>query len=111
LAGLETAVDNTTQRISLAKNSLVTLRDQAELLRNEAGDLKSKATKLQEANVEGWCRALNVQCLTNLTQGGPVVKVQSTKIRAERRGSEPSSVRQFLVRIGEEAGRLSTAVL
>ncbi|XP_018022771.1 laminin subunit beta-1 isoform X4 [Hyalella azteca] len=57
LAGLETAVDNTTQRISLAKNSLVTLRDQAELLRNEAGDLKSKATKLQEANVEG---ALNL---------------------------------------------------
>jgi hypothetical protein len=40
-----------------------------------------------------------------------VVKVQSTKIGAERRGFDPSSVRQFLVRIGEEAGQLSTAEL
>jgi hypothetical protein len=37
-----------------------------------------------------------------------VVKVQSTKIGAERRGFDPSSERQFLVRIGKEAGRLST---
>ncbi|KAF2347395.1 Laminin EGF domain, partial [Trinorchestia longiramus] len=50
LSGLETGVDNTTQRINLARNSLLTLRNQAELLRDEAGDLKTKATKLQEAN-------------------------------------------------------------
>jgi hypothetical protein len=37
-----------------------------------------------------------------------VVEVQSTKIGAEGGGFDPSSVRQFLVRIiGEEAGRLS----
>jgi hypothetical protein len=38
-----------------------------------------------------------------------VVTVQSARIGAERRGFNPSSVRQFLVRIGEETGRLSTA--
>lgn len=53
LSELEVDVDNTTQRISLAKNSLATLRNLAEALRNDAGDLKNKATKLQEANVEG----------------------------------------------------------
>jgi len=58
---LENDVDNTTQRINLAKNSLANLRNQAEALINDAGDLKTKATKLQEANVEGvhlvsiWC--------------------------------------------------------
>lgn len=53
LTELEGGVDNTTQRISLAKNSLATLRTKAETLRNEASDLKKKGTKLQEANVEG----------------------------------------------------------
>uniref|UniRef100_A0A6A7G3W6 Laminin subunit beta-1-like isoform X5 n=4 Tax=Hirondellea gigas TaxID=1518452 RepID=A0A6A7G3W6_9CRUS len=57
LTELEGGVDDTTQRISLAKNSLTNLRNQAEALRNDAGDLKTKATKLQEANVEG---ALNL---------------------------------------------------
>ncbi|XP_076033711.1 laminin subunit beta-1 isoform X3 [Oratosquilla oratoria] len=57
LQGLELSVDNTTQRISLANTALVDLRLQAEELRNKAGDLKEKATKLQEANVEG---ALNL---------------------------------------------------
>ncbi|XP_069950644.1 laminin subunit beta-1 isoform X10 [Cherax quadricarinatus] len=57
LQGLEEGVDNTTQRISLATNALADLRLQAEELRNQAGDLKEKATKLQEANVEG---ALNL---------------------------------------------------
>ncbi|XP_071527687.1 laminin subunit beta-1 isoform X7 [Panulirus ornatus] len=57
LQGLEQGVDNTTQRISLASNALADLRLQAEDLRNGAGDLKEKATKLQEANVEG---ALNL---------------------------------------------------
>ena len=52
---LEADVDNTTQRISLAKNSLVTLNDQARALISDAEELKSKATKLQEANVEGKC--------------------------------------------------------
>jgi hypothetical protein len=47
----------------------------------------------------------------NKEQGGPVVAVQNTKIMAERRGFDPSSVHQFMVRIGEEAGRLSTAEL
>jgi hypothetical protein len=40
-----------------------------------------------------------------------VDKVQSAKIGAERRGSGPSSVQQFLVRIGKKAGWLSTAEL
>jgi hypothetical protein len=44
-------------------------------------------------------------------QGGPVVTVQSIRIGAERRGFNPGSVRQFLVRIGEEAGRISKAKL
>ena len=50
---LESNVDNTTQKINLAKNSLANLRNEAEALTNDAGDLKDKATKLQEANVEG----------------------------------------------------------
>ena len=54
---------------------------------------------------------LNAEAAIICGQGGPVVTVQSTKIGAERRGFDPSSVRQFLVRIGEEAGRLSTAEL
>jgi hypothetical protein len=37
------------------------------------------------------------------------LKVPSTKIGAEKCGFDPRSVRQFLVRIGEEVGRLSTA--
>jgi hypothetical protein len=43
----------------------------------------------------------------------PVVKVQrqSTRIGAERCGFNPSSVRQFLVRIGKEARQLSMAEL
>lgn len=53
LEGLEQGVDNTTQRIALATNALADLRLQAEELRNDAGDLKAKATKLQEGNVEG----------------------------------------------------------
>ncbi|KAG7166952.1 Laminin subunit beta-1-like, partial [Homarus americanus] len=57
LQGLEQGVDNTTQRISLATNALADLRLQAEELRNQAGDQKEEATKLQEANVEG---ALNL---------------------------------------------------
>lgn len=57
LSGLEQGVDNTTQRIELATNALADLRLQAEELRDAAGDLKEKATKLQEANVEG---ALNL---------------------------------------------------
>jgi hypothetical protein len=47
--------------------------------------------------------------VTRPRQGGPVVKVQSTKIEAERCGFDPSSVHQFLVRIGKEAGPLSNA--
>ncbi|XP_050736724.1 laminin subunit beta-1-like isoform X4 [Eriocheir sinensis] len=57
LGGLELGVDNTSQRIDLAKNALADLRVQAEELRDDAGDLKAKATKLQEGNVEG---ALNL---------------------------------------------------
>lgn len=53
LTELAGSVDNTTQRILLAKNYLATLRTKAETLRNEASDLKKKGTKLQEANVEG----------------------------------------------------------
>ena len=53
LQGLENDVDNSSQRISLATNTLADLRLQADDLRNQAGDLKEKATKLQEANVEG----------------------------------------------------------
>lgn len=53
LGEFETQVDNTTQRISLASNTLADLRLQADELKNQAGDLKDKATKLQEANVEG----------------------------------------------------------
>lgn len=55
LEGLEQGVDNTTQRIALATNALADLRLQAEELRDDAGDLKAKATKLQEGNVEGQC--------------------------------------------------------
>lgn len=55
LEGLEQGVDNTTQRIALATNALADLRLQAEELKNDAGDLKAKATKLQEGNVEGLC--------------------------------------------------------
>merc|ERR1719239_1418140 len=53
LLSLESGVDNTTQRISLASNSLATLNTKAETLRTEATNLKKKGTKLQEANVEG----------------------------------------------------------
>lgn len=55
LGELELGVDNTSQRIDLAKNALADLRVQAEELRDDAGDLKAKATKLQEGNVEGQC--------------------------------------------------------
>jgi hypothetical protein len=44
-----------------------------------------------------------------LEQGGPVVTVQSIRIGVERFGFVPSSMHQFLVRIGKEARRLSTA--
>ncbi|XP_063890050.1 laminin subunit beta-1-like isoform X3 [Scylla paramamosain] len=57
LEELEQGIDNTTQRKALATNALADLRVQAEELRDEAGDMKAKATKLQERNVEG---ALNL---------------------------------------------------
>jgi hypothetical protein len=54
---------------------------------------------------------VSLQVPSDQGQGGPVVTVQSTKIGAKRRGFDPSSVCLFLVRKGEEAGRLSTAEL
>lgn len=57
LDGLKEGVDNTTQRIDLANNALAELRVDSEELSDDAGDLKAKATRLQEGNVEG---ALNL---------------------------------------------------
>ena len=61
LERLELGIDNTTQRKALATNALADLRVQAEELRDEAGDMKAKATKLQERNVEGQCCLFTVE--------------------------------------------------
>lgn len=57
----------------MANNALSSLRKQAQELRNEAGDLKKEATKLQEGNVEGKDRLTlmtHVERVLNLTQLG-----------------------------------------
>lgn len=57
LDGLDASLDNVTQRVFLAGLSLSDLRAKASELQSAAQALKSNATRLQEANVEG---ALNL---------------------------------------------------
>ena len=54
---LDATLDNTTQRVFLAGLALTDLRTKASDLQTAAQSLKSNATRLQEANVEG---ALNL---------------------------------------------------
>ncbi len=57
LDGLDATLDNTTQRVFLAGLALTDLRTKAADLQAAAQSLKSNATRLQEATVEG---ALNL---------------------------------------------------
>ncbi|XP_066949126.1 laminin subunit beta-1 isoform X9 [Macrobrachium rosenbergii] len=102
LQGLETGVDTTSQRISLATNDLADLRLQAEELRNQAGDLKEKATKLQEANVEG---ALNLTRVAGERSKAAEKQVEFTQVIVSESERNCKRVEFLLLHAGDRFNR------
>nr|XP_045621460.1 laminin subunit beta-1-like isoform X3 [Procambarus clarkii] len=102
LQGLEGGVDNTTQRISLATNALADLRLQAEELRNQAGDLKEKATKLQEANVEG---ALNLTRYAGERSRAAQERVDFTQVIVSESERNRRRIENLLLHAGDRFNR------